>query len=113
MRRPPWKDELTLHVWPKPIIFFFHGCIQIGIIIIPHLKTVNMKNDRKRKENTGRRENPLPAEISNTEKQYAVRAHDEAERDMNDDAELTASSPNDDLDEGETARLGEEKTDII
>jgi hypothetical protein len=39
-------------------------------------------------------------------------AHDQADKDMEADAELTASSPNDDLDEGETARLGE-KTDLI
>jgi hypothetical protein len=32
---------------------------------------------------------------------------------MNEDAELTAHSPNDDLDEGETARLGEDTGDII
>jgi hypothetical protein len=32
---------------------------------------------------------------------------------MNEDAELTAHSPNDDLDEGETARLGEDTSDII
>ena len=40
-------------------------------------------------------------------------AHEEAEKDMEEDAEFTASSPNDDLDEGETARLGEEHTDLI
>lgn len=40
-------------------------------------------------------------------------AHDQADKDMEDDAEFTASSPNDDLDEGETARLGEDKTDLI
>ncbi len=32
---------------------------------------------------------------------------------MDDDAELTAQSPNDDLDEGETARLGEDIPEII
>ncbi|OLY92380.1 hypothetical protein BUE76_11125 [Cnuella takakiae] len=40
-------------------------------------------------------------------------AHQQAEQDMEADAELTASSPNDDLDEGETARLGEDIPDII
>jgi hypothetical protein len=40
-------------------------------------------------------------------------AHEVAEKDMEEDAEFTASSPNDDLDEGETARLGEEHTDLI
>ena len=40
-------------------------------------------------------------------------AHQQADRDMEQDAEFTASSPNDDLDEGETARLGEDIPDII
>ncbi|WP_132055465.1 hypothetical protein [Pseudocnuella soli] len=39
-------------------------------------------------------------------------AHEQADKDMEADAELTATSPNDDLDEGETARLGE-NTDLI
>lgn len=60
----------------------------------------------------GRHEHPLPHEISSSEREAAVRAHEEADKDMEEDAELTASSPNDDLDEGETARLGE-KTDLI
>ncbi|MGZ5253662.1 MAG: hypothetical protein ACXWV4_04780 [Flavitalea sp.] len=34
-------------------------------------------------------------------------AFKEAMHDLEEDAELTATSPNDDLDEGETARLGE------
>lgn len=61
----------------------------------------------------GRHEHPLPHEISKQEKEKAVLAHDEAEKDMNEDAELTAHSPNDDLDEGETARLGEDTSDLI
>jgi len=61
----------------------------------------------------GRHQHPLPHEISNKEKEKALHAHEEAEKDMNEDAELTAHSPNDDLDEGETARLGEDTSDII
>lgn len=61
----------------------------------------------------GKHEHPLPQEIGNTEKKQAIKAHNEAEKDMEQDAELTAHNPNDDLDEGETARLGEEKTDLI
>lgn len=70
----------------------------------------NINNDRNQK---GRHEHPLPNEISRKEKEKAIRAHDEAEKDMNEDAELTAHNPNDDLDEGETARLGEDTGDII
>ena len=56
----------------------------------------------------GHHEHPLPHQISNEQRKLNESAHEEAERDMDADAELTASSPNDDLDEGETARLGEE-----
>ena len=67
--------------------------------------------NRKQQE-TGRHEHPLRQEIPGSEKQHAAAAHEEAERDMDDDAELSAHSPNDDLDEGELARLGED-TDLI
>jgi hypothetical protein len=70
----------------------------------------NTSNDRNQ---GGRHEHPLPHEINRQEKEKAVQAHDEAEKDMNEDAELTAQSPNDDLDEGETARLGEDTSGII
>lgn len=70
----------------------------------------NTADDRNQR---GRHEHPLPHEISNQEREKAIKAHDEAEKDMNEDAELTAQSPNDDLDEGETARLGEDTSDII
>lgn len=46
-------------------------------------------------------------------KEQVAAAHEQADRDMEDDAEFTASSPNDDLDEGETARLGEGKNELI
>lgn len=39
-------------------------------------------------------------------------AHDQAESDIEQDADLSIHSPNDDLDEGETARLGEDKNDL-
>lgn len=60
----------------------------------------------------GHHVHPLPQEISDQQRNQNEAAHKSAEQDMIDDAELTASSPNDDLDEGETARLGEE-TDLI
>jgi hypothetical protein len=41
------------------------------------------------------------------------RAHRQAERDISADPEFSAHSPNDDLDEGETARLGEDTTGLI
>ena len=59
-----------------------------------------------------RHENPLPSEINSREKQQNSTALRQADKDMNSDAEFTAHSKNDDLDEGESARLGEEKTDL-
>jgi hypothetical protein len=40
-------------------------------------------------------------------------AREEAMGDIEEDADLSIHSPNDDLDEGETARLGEDKTDLV
>lgn len=40
-------------------------------------------------------------------------AHRQAETDMEKDADFSAHSPNDDLDEGESARLGEDRTDLV
>ena len=39
-------------------------------------------------------------------------AHKQAEKDIAQDADLSISSPNDDLDEAETARLGYDKNDL-
>ena len=60
----------------------------------------------------GNHEHPLRHEISNTERKKAAAAHDQADRDMEEDVDLSLHSPNDDLDEGESARLGD-KTDLI
>jgi hypothetical protein len=43
----------------------------------------------------------------------AADAHKEAQKDIDQDADLSIHSPNDDLDEGETAGLGEDKTDLV
>ena len=68
---------------------------------------------QERKGNTnGRHEHPLRQEITKSEAEAAQAAHQQADKDMYEDAELTAHHPNDDLDEGETARLGEQ-TDLI
>ena len=42
-----------------------------------------------------------------------VAAHDEALTDIEQDPDFSMHSPNDDLDEGEMARLGEDKTDLV
>ena len=72
------------------------------------------KNNRSPDTDTnGRHEHPLPNEISKKEKEQAAAAHDSAEADIENDPDLSAQSPNDDLDEGESARLGEEETGLI
>jgi hypothetical protein len=57
---------------------------------------------------------PLPGNDKNTKlKEQVMAAHEQADKDIEQDADLSIHSPNDDLDEGETARLGEDATDII
>jgi hypothetical protein len=70
----------------------------------------NKKGDQQQ---TGQHEHPLPQEISNEQRQLNESAHREADKDIEEDAELSAQSPNDDLDEGESARLGEDVSNII
>jgi hypothetical protein len=65
------------------------------------------------KSQKGHHEYPLPGEITPKQKQQNADARQQADKDMTDDAELTAHSKNDDLDEGETARLGEGNTDLV
>lgn len=47
------------------------------------------------------------------EKASVDSAHIEAEKDIEADPELSAHNPNDDLDEAETARLGDGKNELI
>ena len=46
-------------------------------------------------------------------KDASDKAREEAFGDIEEDADLSIHSPNDDLDEGETARLGEDKTGLV
>jgi hypothetical protein len=75
-----------------------------------------MKRKRENKKNKtrqpGHHEHPLPGQISSEQNRRNANAHKQAEKDMADDAEFVASNKNDDLDEGETARLGE-NTDLV
>ncbi|HEX2609132.1 MAG TPA: hypothetical protein VHK91_17240 [Flavisolibacter sp.] len=64
-------------------------------------------------KNNQRHEHPLRQEISDSDRKLNEAAHQEAEHDIAEDADLSIHSPNDDLDEGETARLGEDKNDLI
>ena len=72
-----------------------------------------MQDRKSAEQNEGRHEHPLRHEISDEERQKAAAAHNEAEKDIEEDPEFSAHSPNDDLDEGESARLGEDPGTII
>ena len=72
-------------------------------------KTVNKKSKTRK---PGGHEHPLPGQINPEQSRQNANAHEQAEKDMADDAEFTAHNKNDDLDEGETARLGE-NTDLV
>ncbi len=61
--------------------------------------------DQQQKQNHSMQRTDPNAEI--------IKAHKQADADMEQDADLSIHSPNDDLDEGETARLGEDKTDLV
>ena len=49
----------------------------------------------------------------NKETENAKQARTEAEKDLVNDAEFTAHNDNDDLDEAESARLGEENNGLV
>jgi hypothetical protein len=70
------------------------------------------KSSQSTSQKSGRHEHPLPQEMDQKEREKNISAHEQAEKDMDEDAELTAHNPNDDLDEGESARLGED-TDLV
>lgn len=50
---------------------------------------------------------------NNDQNNATQKAHEQADEDIAKDPDLSIHSPNDDLDEGETARLGEDKTDLV
>ncbi|MGE5521448.1 MAG: hypothetical protein ACM3VS_16100 [Candidatus Dadabacteria bacterium] len=71
------------------------------------------KERKEPADQPGQHEHILPGQMSSSERNKNASALSEAEKDMNDDAELTSHHPNDDLDEGESARLGEDIPGLI
>lgn len=67
--------------------------------------------DKKRTDSEQERQSPPDTPDKTAEN--VEKAHRQADRDMAADAELTAHSPNDDLDEEESASLGENNTGLI
>lgn len=71
------------------------------------------RNQRPDSQQGGRSANQNDTGKNKRQDENVKRAHDEAEKDIQNDAELSAHSPNDDLDEGETARLGDGKNPLV
>jgi hypothetical protein len=71
-----------------------------------------LENDERGNNDQKRSNNPDNNKFSG-KKDVADNAREEALGDIEEDADLSIHSPNDDLDEGETARLGEDKTDLV
>ena len=67
------------------------------------------------KKLSGDRARTSPNETDGNKKgqQDVAKAHKQADKDIASDAELSAHSPNDDLDEGESARLGEGENGLV
>ena len=71
-----------------------------------------LENDERR-NNDQKRSNNRDNNKFSGKKDVTDNAREEALGDIEEDADLSIHSPNDDLDEGETARLGEDKTDLV
>jgi hypothetical protein len=69
-----------------------------------------MQTPDKKKPEEGR---PSAAPDVDRENQNVANAFEEASKDIEKDPDLSIHSPNDDLDEGESARLGGDKTDLV
>lgn len=71
------------------------------------------EDERKDRNKKPHHEYPLPGEIDKAQRKQNRDAEQEAEKDINADPDLNVQNENDDLDEGESARLGEENTGLI
>lgn len=70
-------------------------------------------NARRGKKDLGNKEKDGNDGNAKSGRESIEKAHAQADRDISEDPEFSAHSPNDDLDEGETARLGENNTGLI
>lgn len=57
--------------------------------------------------------NQLTGNNKTADNEHITDARKEAQKDIDNDAELSIHSPNDDLDEGELARLGEDDNGVV
>ena len=73
------------------------------------MSSAKKQNSGKRDEKVSMRKNA----DNNSDPELVKAAHDQADEDIARDPDLSIHSPNDDLDEEESARLGEDKTDLV
>ena len=67
-----------------------------------------MQDNNAAGEASNSNENSTATTGNEMDKEVIELAHTEAEKDIEEDGELTGPGPNEDLDEGESARLGED-----
>ena len=85
------------------------------ILIMSSSKRFN-RYKQKQKNKDSRIEQPdkaMQRDLDADKREHVNEAREQANQDIENDADLSVSSPNDDLDEGETARLGENLDEII
>lgn len=68
---------------------------------------------RSNKKGADKKDKTQQQPEKNKDQNNTREAYNEAQRDIDLDADLGIHSPNEDLDEGESARLGEDKTDLV
>jgi hypothetical protein len=66
----------------------------------------------KRKKQVQQPDAAMQRDLDMDKREHVKEAREQADTDIARDADLSIHSPNDDLDEGESARLGEDETDI-
>ena len=74
---------------------------------------MKMDKDERKKNQRNRSDVPDKENTLSGKRDVTDNAREEAIGDIEEDSDLSIKSPNDDLDEGETARLGDDKTDLV
>ena len=64
-------------------------------------------------KNKGKEKDEKKHPAKESDPQHTAEAFSEAQEDIEHDPDLSVHSPNDDLDEEETGRLGDDKTDLV
>lgn len=76
-------------------------------------KTYIRKSKQKKNKQKHQPDAAMQRDLDADKREHVKEAHEQADKDIAQDADLSVHSPNDDLDEGESAKRGEDKTDIV